>query len=251
MSNDGDEQTRIQLVLFDLDNTLFDHQGSAAMAVDMFLDGLGITATRQLQRQWFDLENTVYQSYLDGEISFIEQRRILLQRFMPLAGVAAPKGSNELDVLFGRYLKEYERAWRVFPDAMPVLSRVRDQGLKSVILTNGEHEQQIAKVQRIALAPLVEHTFSSGRLEYAKPDPRAFWAACDAMRVDPANTLYVGDNYGTDYLGAKAAGLHSLHLDRGGQGNHWRINLLNALDIDLLNLLRTLALGTWHRHRFF
>ena len=79
MSNDGDEQTRIQLVLFDLDNTLFDHQGSAAMAVDMFLDGLGITATRQLQRQWFDLENTVYQSYLNGEISFIEQRRILLQ----------------------------------------------------------------------------------------------------------------------------------------------------------------------------
>lgn len=230
----GEKRPRIQLVLFDLDNTLFDHHGSAAKALDAFLGGLGITVTEQLRRHWFDLENTVYQSYVDGEVSFTEQRRIRLHRFMPLAGSAAPEEPAELDALFAWYLIEYERAWRAFSDVMPALSRLRDQGLRTAILTNGEHEQQTAKVQRILLGPLVEQTFSSGRLGYAKPDSRAFWSACEAMHVDAASTLYVGDNYEADYLGAKDAGLQALHLDRGREENQWRISSLHALGIDRL-----------------
>ncbi len=45
MWSTGEKRPRIQLVLFDLDNTLFDHYGSAAKALDVFLGKLGITAT--------------------------------------------------------------------------------------------------------------------------------------------------------------------------------------------------------------
>jgi putative hydrolase of the HAD superfamily len=47
----------------------------------------------------------------------------------------------------------------------------------------------------------------------AKPDPRIFASAVDALGVEPERILYVGDSVANDVVGARAAGLHPLHLD--------------------------------------
>ena len=49
-----------------------------------------------------------------------------------------------------------------------------------------------------------------------KPDPRVFLEACRLLGTDPAQTLYVGDELDTDGLGAVAAGLRWVWLDRPG-----------------------------------
>jgi putative hydrolase of the HAD superfamily len=46
-----------------------------------------------------------------------------------------------------------------------------------------------------------------------KPDPRIFDFALDVIDVPRERVLYVGDTVRNDVLGARAAGLHPLHLD--------------------------------------
>jgi putative hydrolase of the HAD superfamily len=42
-----------------------------------------------------------------------------------------------------------------------------------------------------------------------KPDPRIFQYAADALRIRPAECLYVGDSYRNDIIGAKTAGMQA------------------------------------------
>lgn len=48
----------------------------------------------------------------------------------------------------------------------------------------------------------------------AKPDPAIFLAGCDALGLPPAECAYVGDLPDVDALGAHAAGLRAVWLDR-------------------------------------
>ena len=49
---------------------------------------------------------------------------------------------------------------------------------------------------------------------FAKPAPDIFLRACDAAAVEPAEALYVGDQYELDASAARDAGLQSVWLNR-------------------------------------
>ena len=46
-----------------------------------------------------------------------------------------------------------------------------------------------------------------------KPDPRIFHIALDALGVTADRSLYIGDTIRFDVIGARAAGLHPVHVD--------------------------------------
>jgi putative hydrolase of the HAD superfamily len=46
-----------------------------------------------------------------------------------------------------------------------------------------------------------------------KPDPRIFGFALDVLQVDPERCLYIGDTVRFDVRGARAAGLHPVHVN--------------------------------------
>ncbi len=56
----------------------------------------------------------------------------------------------------------------------------------------------------------------SGECGVAKPAPRIFELACDAMGVPPSQAVYIGDRRDVDAEGACAAGLHGIWIDRLG-----------------------------------
>jgi putative hydrolase of the HAD superfamily len=75
-------------------------------------------------------------------------------------------------------------------------------------------ERAWAKIERMGLAPRVEHVIASGELGFAKPDPRIFEHACAVFGVPPTSAAYVGDRLHTDAIGAANAGLAGVWLDR-------------------------------------
>lgn len=207
---------QIRAVLFDLDNTLFDHPSSARAGVDAFLKHLGTECSDELTRSWFEVEDVYYNRFLAKELTFQEQRRERLRHFLPLAGLAVPQTDSILDELSTAYLHSYEDAWTAFPDAFPTLQGLRAFGLPVGVVTNGNHDQQTSKINRIGLEALLDGIFSSERTNHAKPAPEAFTVPCQSMNLSPAETLYVGDNYRVDIEGARNAGLQALHLTREG-----------------------------------
>jgi putative hydrolase of the HAD superfamily len=55
---------------------------------------------------------------------------------------------------------------------------------------------------------------TSAELGVAKPDPRLFLVALDALGVAPAGAVHVGDDLEADVAGARAAGVRPVLIDR-------------------------------------
>jgi putative hydrolase of the HAD superfamily len=59
----------------------------------------------------------------------------------------------------------------------------------------------------------VEVITDSGIVGVGKPDPRVFQATIDALELDPARILHVGDSVHYDVEGGAAVGLRTVHMD--------------------------------------
>jgi putative hydrolase of the HAD superfamily len=219
----------IRAVLFDLDNTLFDHHASARDGLGAFLRCLGVEPTSALEQSWFEIEQACYDRFLSGELSFQEQRRERLRQFLRFAGHAHGDSDTDLDEIFAHYLRNYENAWSAFPDAAPTLRRLRDHGLRVGVITNGNHKQQSMKTARLGLEPLLDVFFSSEQMGHAKPDKSAFTLPCESLQLPPRQVLYVGDNFHVDVEGARSAGLQAIHLDRNGTEGPGTLRCLTQL----------------------
>lgn len=198
---------------FDLDGTLFDHQGSARSAVVHFLRSLDVVASESTLASWFAVEEEHYERWQSGEISFSEQRRERMRSVLPPLGVDVPPGDVEIDESFSGYLRAYESAWRAFPDALPLLRSLRASGHRIGLLTNGTETQQLAKLQRTGLLDDLDVVCTSERIGFAKPDARAFAVLASELGVEPAACLFVGDDPFKDADGARAAGMQTLLID--------------------------------------
>jgi putative hydrolase of the HAD superfamily len=205
---------RFEAVLFDLDDTLFDHTGSATAAVNGWVTELGGTPSPELLARWFAIEQVHFEAWLAGAVSHQEQRRRRLRDFLPLLGRVPPDDDPGLDASYAVFLSWYQRSWRAFDDARPALELTRGNDLRIGVLTNGSTVQQNAKLAAIGLADLVEVVRTAEDLGVGKPAAEAFRTTCADLGVDPARTLMVGDNPEVDVAAARVAGLTALHLDR-------------------------------------
>jgi putative hydrolase of the HAD superfamily len=204
----------MKAVIFDLDDTLFDHTTSATTAVRDWVSGLGFTPTDDLIAQWFEIERRCFDAWLDGTVSHEGQRRRRLREFLPLIGHPVPAGDLELDNAYEVFLTRYRRHWAAFPDARPALEIARSNGWRIGVLTNGSTLQQNSKLAAIGLAGLMDVVSTSQSLGFSKPAAEAYHLTCEALGVEPAETLMIGDNLELDVVGARAAGLTAQHLDR-------------------------------------
>lgn len=71
-------------------------------------------------------------------------------------------------------------------------------------------------LQRCDIARCFRSITDSGRVGYEKPHPEIFRQALKSMNAEPGESLYVGDVYSVDYLGATGAGMHAMLMDVPG-----------------------------------
>lgn len=205
----------MKAVIFDLDDTLFDHTSSAVAGLRAWVPTLtGSAIDDELLASWFEIEQRNHDGWLAGRLTYQGQRRGRLHEFLPLLGQPLPATDEELDQVFAGYLDAYRRSWTAFPDARPALEVARGNGWRVGVLTNGSVLQQNAKLAAIGLADLVDVVSTSEGLGFSKPAVEAYHLTCQALGVDPAETLMIGDNLDLDVTAARAAGLTAEHLDR-------------------------------------
>jgi putative hydrolase of the HAD superfamily len=122
------------------------------------------------------------------------------------AGIAEP------DARFAAYFEDLfaffasDAAWRLDPDAPPLLRRLRAHGLRVLVVSNFDARVR-GVLAALGLLPLVDHVTISSEAGAAKPDPRIFAIALAAAGLDPADVLHVGDTAREDLVAARAAGL--------------------------------------------
>ena len=98
--------------------------------------------------------------------------------------------------------------WKLFGETTDVLTALREEGWKHVILSN--HVPELPSlVHGLGLTPLIHRIVNSAETGFEKPHPRAFETALSALE-HPADIWMVGDNMTADVLGAEAAGLRAI-----------------------------------------
>jgi len=91
-------------------------------------------------------------------------------------------------------------------------------------------------LEQLDLQPYFEMVLASGEVGVHKPDPGIFTAALERIEARAEASVYVGDNYWADVLGAQRAGLRPILLDPYRLFPEADCQVLEQLD-DLLQLL--------------
>lgn len=103
--------------------------------------------------------------------------------------------------------------FRLYPDVTPTLDALGAKGVTLAVVSNWDCALP-GHLARLGVAGHFAVICASAAVGYAKPDPAVFHAATRAMGIDPADVLHVGDRRVEDLMGARAAGLSALLLDR-------------------------------------
>jgi HAD superfamily hydrolase (TIGR01549 family) len=207
---------RLTTVLFDLDDTLFDHTATSRAALWATTCELPFFAAADFElfyQHYSGLLEELHLRVLAGTCSYAEARRLrfegLLARYQPTATAAAAER------LADAYYVQYPRQRQPVPGALALLQALRPH-YRIGIITNNRTAEQADKLRFLGMTDLVDALVTSEDVGVAKPDPRIFHVALQQLDARSEETVLVGDNWVADVLGALAVGIRPLWLNRAG-----------------------------------
>jgi putative hydrolase of the HAD superfamily len=103
---------------------------------------------------------------------------------------------------------------QILPGTREALERLRKHYATAVI-SNADGKID-AVLRRCGIVDCFQSITDSGNVGYEKPHPVIFDVALREMKADAADSLYVGDVYSVDYMGARQAGMQAVLFDVAG-----------------------------------
>ena len=105
------------------------------------------------------------------------------------------------------------------PDCHPVLEELQQHRTLGLI-SNFDHPPHLhTLIHQLDLAKFFTKVIISGDVGIRKPDPEIFHLALQGTGLQPDEVLYIGDTE-DDIIGARAAGIMPIFLQRDGTANH-------------------------------
>ncbi|MFM1563429.1 HAD family hydrolase, partial [Helcococcus ovis] len=112
------------------------------------------------------------------------------------------------------------------------------QNYNLYLLTDGFTDTQLSRAYFLNLDKYFKRSYASEDLEKGKKFSIPFMLLMKENNLIPEETLMIGDNYQSDYLGAKKCGITPIYFDRYNRDD---IALLKASNYDeLLNIINSL-----------
>lgn len=105
---------------------------------------------------------------------------------------------HQAAVLYVQWLELRFRYLALTTATVALLQRLRADGYRLAVITNGPTAAQWEKVRRLNVARLFDAVLVSGDLPWEKPDRRIFEAACRGFGITAGECVMVGDKLDTD-----------------------------------------------------
>ena len=127
--------------------------------------------------------------------------------------------------------------WRVVePETAGVLAELRERGFTLAVISNSDGRVE-GDLDRLGLREHFATVVDSHVVGMEKPNPEIFRLALERIEVAAEESLYVGDVFGIDVMGARRAGLEAVLIDTLG-GYPGRVDCLRIQRLgELLDLL--------------
>jgi len=212
----------VHAVLFDAYGTLFDVYSVGLLAEQLFP-----RHGEALARLWRDkqIEYTRLLTMSGRYKPFWDLTRASLRWSAQSLGLALPAEAEE------RLMNQY-RHLSAFPENREVLLALRERGVRTGILSNGDPEMLAVGLKSAGFADLIDPVLSVHPVRRYKTDPAAYALGPQALNLLPKQILFVSSN-GWDAIGATWYGFTTLWVNRSGVP-------LEALDTEPTRIGRSL-----------
>jgi putative hydrolase of the HAD superfamily len=211
MSNE--KGTLYQAILFDLGWTLIYPSPTRQEVIIDTLDSYGYQLTHENFRKGSQVADKYYQSYrwdfrtteaLKG--FWITYYRILLENLEEAIK------DDELVFLIEKNVRSKVQYYS-YSDTIPLLTTIKQKGWTLGMVSNWS--QNLHKIcKTLGLEAFFDVIVVSDIVGWHKPQPQIFELALEKLKIRPNTTLYVGDDYIADILGAQSVGIIPIHIDR-------------------------------------
>jgi putative hydrolase of the HAD superfamily len=198
--------SKIQAVTFDIGGTLIEPWPSVGHVYAQIAAKHGHdTLSAQVLNERF---KAVWRTSRDFDYSRAGWETVVNQTFDGLITNGAPFFPE----LYERFAQP--DAWHVFEDVHPILEDLASQDIRLAVISNWDERLRVL-LERLRLRDYFETLIISCEVAFPKPSPVIFEQAVARLGLSPDALLHIGDSLEMDYLGARNAGFHALHLRRG------------------------------------
>jgi putative hydrolase of the HAD superfamily len=155
-----------------------------------------------------------------------------------LAACGTPAGPDLVRAAIEAEHRGWARARHLHPDAHRLLEEVRSRGLRTGIVSNTFDPPDLLHADLAAegVTERVDTVVFSSEIGRRKPAPEIYRAALDALGVEPANALFVGDRVREDVQGPAALGMRTCLVTyfRVDEGDHALADHVAAAPMEVL-----------------
>lgn len=191
-----------RLVLFDLDDTLCDHDASLRLRLRLAFE----EACRGLSG--VDLDAAVAEAVAHPAAG--------TDHFAAVLAAQGVRDPERFQRAAAHYLADRYRGLYLFDESLAVVETIKRRARVGLV-TNGPSAIQRNKIQRLGIVELFPFVLVSEEVGAWKPDPVIFRRALELGEADASEAVYVGDSPEHDVAGARAAGLRSVWVNRHGR----------------------------------
>lgn len=202
------------MILFDLDDTIFDHKHSrlcGLAAIQDLIPPLKSVALDALESEHDKHLLANYGATLSGQISVDDARAERIKNLLSNFGVQA--SSSLLVEADNLYRTVYDENRRAIPGVFQLMRSLK-KDVPLGLVTNGLSVIQHEKIDVCDVRNLIQFIFISDKIGYKKPEKAFFKHVFSQTGSTPEKTILVGDLWESDILGGHAAGMQTVWLNR-------------------------------------
>jgi HAD superfamily hydrolase (TIGR01549 family) len=206
----------IRAVLFDLDDTLFDHLSAARAALTVVHTQHACFRDRpfaDLERLHAEHLEALHQVVLSGAMGIDAARVERFRRIFLAAGVTAAPPLLEATAV--AYRRAYLESRRPVDGACALLTALKPH-VRIGIVSNNLLDEQQDKIRLCEFTPFVDALVVSEEAGTSKPDPAIFHLALERVGCSADEAVMIGDSWTADVEGARAAGISAIWFNPAG-----------------------------------
>ena len=144
---------------------------------------------------------------LEGKINFYaEYATMILQG----AGIEISR-DTALQLL--AKIQQHKWEFKVYDDTLSILKELKKLGLTIGLVSNVVKDMEPTYTQ-LGIQPYLDFKVTSSEVGSDKPHPEIFMAALDKANVKPEESIFIGDQYHMDIVGARGVGIKAVLIDR-------------------------------------